>query len=162
MRAMKIMLAGLAALALSAGVCLVTTLLLGLVPAMQTGKIDLAGAMKSEMSGVVGGGRGKSWLRSSLVVLQVSLSFLLLVGAGLLMLSLQRIRNLDPGFTTRGVLFTAVDLRGAGYDAIRAKTFDESVGPIPRRTNDRFPASNNRDGPLWHCQIRRTTGAVPL
>ncbi len=108
-------------LALSAGVCLITTLLLGLVPAMQTGKIDLAGAMKSEMSGVVGGSRGKSWLRSSLVVLQVSLSFLLLVGAGLLMLSLQRIRNLDPGFTTRGVLFTAVDLRGAGYDARYAR-----------------------------------------
>jgi len=114
-------------LALSAGVCVITTLLLGLVPAMQTGKIDLAGAMKSEMSGVVGGGRGKSWLRSSLVVLQVSLSFLLLVGAGLLMLSLQRIRNLDPGFTTRGVLFTAVDLRGAGYDAVRAKTFDDEL-----------------------------------
>jgi macrolide transport system ATP-binding/permease protein len=114
-------------LALSAGVCVITTLLLGLVPVMQTGKIDLAGAMKSEMSGVVGSGRGKSWLRSSLVVLQVSLSFLLLVGAGLLMLSLQRIRNLDPGFTTRGVLFTAVDLRGAGYDAIRAKTFDDEL-----------------------------------
>jgi macrolide transport system ATP-binding/permease protein len=114
-------------LALSAGVCLITTLLLGLVPAIQTGKIDLAGALKSEMSGVVGGGRGKSWLRSSLVVLQVSLSFLLLVAAGLLMLSLQRIRNLDPGFTTRGVLFTAVDLRGAGYDAIRAETFDDEL-----------------------------------
>src|SRR5580658_8365472 len=103
-------------LAVSAGICLVATLLLGLVPALQTGKIDLAGALKSEMSGVVGGGHGKSWLRSSLVVLQVSLSFLLLVGAGLLMLSLQRIRNLNPGFSTRGVLFTAVDLRSAGYD----------------------------------------------
>src|SRR5260370_3191416 len=67
-------------LALSAGVCLISTLLLGLVPAIQTSKIDLAGALKSEMSGVVGGGHGKSLLRSSLVVLQVSLSFLLLVG----------------------------------------------------------------------------------
>jgi predicted permease len=114
-------------LALSAGVCLISTLLLGLVPAIQTGKIDLAGALKSEMSGVVGGGQGKSWLRSSLVVLQVSLSFLLLVGAGLLMQSLQRIRNLDPGFSTRGVLVTAVDLRGAGYDAQRAKTFDDEL-----------------------------------
>jgi macrolide transport system ATP-binding/permease protein len=114
-------------LALSAGVCLVSTLLLGLVPAIQTGKIDLAGALKSEMSGVVGGGQGKSWLRSSLVVLQVSLSFLLLVGAGLLMQSLQRIRNLDPGFSTRDVLVTAVDLRGAGYDAQRAKTFDDEL-----------------------------------
>jgi macrolide transport system ATP-binding/permease protein len=114
-------------LALSGGVCLVSTLLLGLVPAIQTGKIDLAGALKSEMSGVVGGGHGKSWLRSSLVVLQVSLSFLLLVGAGLLMQSLRRIRNLDPGFSTRGVLVTAVDLRGAGYDAPRAKTFDDEL-----------------------------------
>src|SRR5580700_9502303 len=113
--------------ALSAGVCLASTLLLGLVPAVQAGKIDLAGALKSEMSGVVGGGGGKSWLRSGLVVLQVSLSFLLLVGAGLLMQSLQRIRNLDPGFATRGVLFTAVDLRSAGYDVARAKTFDDEL-----------------------------------
>jgi predicted permease len=113
--------------ALSAGVGLASTLLLGLVPAMQTGKIDLAGALKSEMSGVVGGGAGRSSLRSGLVVLQVSLSFLLLVGAGLLMLSLQRMRNLDPGFSTREVLFTAVDLRGAGYDVQRAKTFDDEL-----------------------------------
>src|ERR1700686_4022523 len=114
-------------LALSAGVCLIATLLLGLVPALQTGKIDLAGALKSEMSGVVGGGHGKSWLRSGLVVLQVSLSFLLLVGAGLLMQSLQRIRNLNPGFSTQGVLSTAVDLRGPGYDPQRAKTFDDEL-----------------------------------
>src|SRR5882762_8395660 len=114
-------------LALSAGVCLISTLLLGLVPAIQTSKIDLAGALKSEMAGVVGGGHGKSWLRSGLVVLQVSLSFLLLVGTGLLMQSLQRIRNLNPGFSTQGVLFTAVDLRGAGYDPQRAKTFDDAL-----------------------------------
>jgi len=50
-------------LALSFGVCLISTLLLSLVPAIQTGKIDLAGALKSEMAGVVGG-HGKSWLRS--------------------------------------------------------------------------------------------------
>jgi macrolide transport system ATP-binding/permease protein len=114
-------------LALSAGVCLFSTLLLGLVPALQTRKIDLAGALKSEMSGVVGGAHGKSMLRSTLVVLQVSLSFLLLVGAGLLMQSLQRIRNLDPGFSTKGVLETAVDLRGAGYELQRAIHFNEEL-----------------------------------
>src|ERR1700674_3206220 len=42
-------------LALSAGVCLATTLLMGLVPALQTGKIDLAQSMKMESAGVVGG-----------------------------------------------------------------------------------------------------------
>src|SRR5258706_382915 len=76
---------------------------------------------------VVGGAHGKSMLRSTLVVLQVSLSFLLLVGAGLLMQSLQRIRNLNPGFSTKGVLETAVDLRGAGYELQRAIHFNEEL-----------------------------------
>ncbi|HLZ90828.1 MAG TPA: ABC transporter permease [Candidatus Acidoferrum sp.] len=114
-------------LALSAGVCLLSTILLGLVPALQTSKIDLAGALKSEMSGVVGGGHAKSWLRSSLVLVQVSLSFLLLVGAGLLLQSLQRIRYSSPGFSTQNVLLTAVDLRSAGYDPRRAKNFDDDL-----------------------------------
>src|SRR6267143_227091 len=113
-------------LALSAGVCLIATLLLGLIPAMQTSKIDLAGALKSDSTGVVGG-RGRSRLRSGLVLVQVSLSFVLLVGAGLLMQSLQRIRAASPGFSTRGVLFTAVDLVSAGYDAQRAQYFQDEL-----------------------------------
>jgi predicted permease len=113
-------------LGLSMGVCLITTLLLGLVPAIQTSKIDLAGALKSEMGGVVGG-YGKSWVRSSLVVVQVSLSFVLLVGAGLLMQSLQKIRNGSPGFSTHGVLATMVDLLGAGYDERHARIFQEEL-----------------------------------
>jgi predicted permease len=114
-------------LAVSAGVCLITTVLLGLVPAIQTSKIDLAGALKSEMAGVVGGGHGKSWLRSGLVVVQVSLSFLLLVAAGLLLQSLRQIRSANPGFSTRGVLVTEVDLRGAGYDPQHAKNFQDEL-----------------------------------
>jgi macrolide transport system ATP-binding/permease protein len=113
-------------LALSAGVCLVTTLVLGLVPAFQTGKIDLAGALKSDSVGVVGGG-GRAWVRSGLVVMQVSLSFVLLVGAGLLLQSLQRIRTTSPGFSTHGVLDTAVNLVSAGYDAPRAQTFQDEL-----------------------------------
>src|SRR5207249_404782 len=60
-------------LALSAAVCLIATVLFGLVPAMQAGRIDLAAAMKSDAAGVVGG-RGRAWIRSSLVLLQVALS----------------------------------------------------------------------------------------
>jgi predicted permease len=104
----------------------VATLLLGLIPAMQTGKIDIAGALKSDSAGVVGGG-GRAWVRSSLVVVQVSLSFVLLVGAELLLQSLQKIRTSSPGFSTRGALFTSVDLVSAGYDAPRAKTFQDEL-----------------------------------
>ncbi len=113
-------------LALSAGVCLIATLLLGLVPAMQTSKLDLAGALKAESAGVVGGG-GRAWVRSGLVLLQMSLSFVLLVGAGLLLQSLQRIRTASPGFSTREVKMTAVDLVSAGYDAQRAQNFQDEL-----------------------------------
>src|SRR3981189_258378 len=113
-------------LALSAGVCLIATLLLGLIPAMQTSKIDLAGALKSDSAGVVGGG-GRAWVRSGLVVMQVSLSFVLLVGAGLLLQSLQKIRNTSPGFSTRNVLDTAINLVPAGYAAPRAQSFQDEL-----------------------------------
>lgn len=113
-------------LALSAGVCLLSALLLGLVPALQASKVELAAALKSEMGGVVGG-HGKSWLRSGLVVAQVSMSFVLLVGAALLIQSLQNIRTVSPGFTTHGVIVTSVDLVSARYDPQRAKTFEDEL-----------------------------------
>src|SRR5271170_4895713 len=113
-------------LAISAGISLLSTLMLGLVPALQASKIDLAAALKAEMAGAVGG-HGKSWLRSGLVIGQVSLRFVLLVGAGLLTQSLQKIRSASPGFTTRGVLSTAVDLVSAGYDAQRSRVFRDAL-----------------------------------
>src|ERR1700730_9674740 len=113
-------------LLLSAGVCLLATLLLGLVPAMQTSQIDLAGALKADSAGVVGS-RGRAWVRSGLVVVQVSLCFVLLVGAGLLIQSLQKIRASSPGFSTHEVLFTGVDLVSAGYDAQRAQNFQDQL-----------------------------------
>ena len=112
--------------ALSASVCLLTTLLLSIAPAMQTGKIDVGLALKMESASMVGAG-GRAWVRSGLVLVQVSLSFILLVGAGLLLQSLLRIRNTNPGFTTRGVQITSVDLVSAGYDPIRARTFQEAL-----------------------------------
>ena len=113
-------------LALSAGICLVATLIVGLIPAFQTRNIDLAGALKAESLGVVGG-RGRALIRSSLVIVQVSLSFVLLVGAGLLLQSLQKIRITSPGFSTTGVVETAVPLVAAGYDAQRAKIFQDQL-----------------------------------
>ncbi len=113
-------------LALSAGVCLIATLLLGLVPALQTRDLDVAGALKAESAGVVGSGR-RAWVRSGLVVMQVSLSFVLIVGAGLLLQSLQRIRNSSPGFSTHEVLDTTVNLVAAGYDPQRAQNFQDEL-----------------------------------
>ena len=113
-------------LALSAGVCMVSTLLFGLVPAMLTSNIDLAGALRSQSGGVVGA-RSRAWVRSTLVLVQMSLSFVLLVGAGLLIESLQAVRSASPGFSTQDVLTTGVDLFTSGYDPQRAKNFQDEL-----------------------------------
>jgi len=107
-------------LLLSATVCLLSTLLFGLFPAIQSSRVNLADALKCEAAGVVGG-RGRSWLRSTLVLLQVALSFVLLVGAGLLIQSWQQIRFASPGFETKNGLKTSLALFSAGYDTQRAK-----------------------------------------
>jgi predicted permease len=112
-------------LALSAGVCMISTLLFALVPAIQTSKIDLSSALKAESGGVVGG-RRRALVRSSLVLVQVALSFVLLVGAGLLLQSLRGIQNTSPGFS-RSVLSTYIDWRSAGYDAQRTKNFQDDL-----------------------------------
>ena len=113
-------------LVVSAGVCIAATVLFGLVPAMQAGKVDLAAVMKSESGGVVGG-RGKAWIRSAMVLVQVSLSFILLVGAGLLLKSLQAMRDADLGFSTNNVLIGTVDMVAAGYDAARIRNFQDRL-----------------------------------
>jgi len=105
---------------LSAGVCLLVTLVVGFIPAFQTRKLDVAGPLKAESVGVVGA-RGRTWMRSGLVVFQVCLSFILLVGAALLLESLQKIRTTDPGFSTTSVVVTGLPLLAAGYDLPRAK-----------------------------------------
>jgi predicted permease len=113
-------------LTLSIGVCVVSTLLFALVPAIQASKVDLATSLKSDSGGVVGGS-GRAWFRSSLVLIQVSLSFVLLVGTVLLMQSSQRIENTNPGFSTEGVLTSTVDLFAAGYDKFRGMSFRDQL-----------------------------------
>ncbi len=119
-------------LALSGCVCMVATLLFALAPAMHASKIDLAAAMKSDAGGVVGG-RGRATVRSGLVLVQVSLSFVSLVGAGLLLQSLVKMRNTDPGFSTQGVMITGFNLFAdgslnfAGGDPQRAKNFQNEL-----------------------------------
>lgn len=108
-------------------ICLISTLMFGLVPAVQTGNVDIAGAMKSEFGGLMGKRRRTTWMRSLLVAAQVAASFIVLVGGILLFQSLHRLRAADPGFSTDNVLTTFFDLIGAGYDQPRAKQFRDDL-----------------------------------
>lgn len=115
-------------LGFTASICVFAALAFSLVPALQCGKIDLVTALKSESSGLMGS-HTQSWVRSSFVVIQVCLSFLLLAGAGLVLQSLQKIRDADPGFTIDRNLVTSVSLSAAGYDDQRARNFQNELLP---------------------------------
>jgi predicted permease len=119
-------------MALSAAVCLASAFLLGLIPALQVSKVDLAGALRTESGGVVGG-RGKRHLRSGLILMQVALSFVLLAATGLLARSVQEIRNTNPGFDTHDLLTTYVDFTDAGYDAARSVNFEDELADRVRQ-----------------------------
>src|SRR3984893_13296428 len=144
---------------LSAGICLVATLVLGLVPAFQARNIDLAGALKAESSGVTAA-RRKAWMRSGLVVFQVCLSFILLAGAVLLLESLQRIRTTSPGFSTSRVVETGVSLVAGGYDVQRAKTFQDELIYRVRALPGVESAAFARVTPLGYATYSSTPIAV--
>jgi len=146
-------------LLLSAGICVVATLVLGLVPAFQSRNIDLAGALKSESAGVTAA-RRKAWMRSGLVVFQVCLSFILLAGAVLLLESLEKIRTTSPGFSTRKVVQTGVSLVAAGYDVQRAKTFQDELIDRVRALPGVESAAYARLTPLGYGSYSSTPIAV--
>src|ERR1700736_4103413 len=108
-------------LVVSAGICILSTLVFALVPAIHASHVDLSGALKSDGGGVVSGS-SRSRLRSTLVLVQVSLSFVLLAGTGLLLESLAKIQNANPGFST-DVIGGSTALVSAGYKLDRAKSF---------------------------------------
>ncbi|HEX3876887.1 MAG TPA: ABC transporter permease [Bryobacteraceae bacterium] len=95
-------------------VTLLAGVLFGLVPALQSTRPQLANTLKDQAGGVIRG--GSAGLRKCLVVAQVSLSLLLLIGAGLFMESLRNLKSLNPGFEVNNLLAFDVDPTMSRYD----------------------------------------------
>ncbi len=146
-------------LGLSAAICLVVTLAVGLVPAFQTRHLALADTLKTGVSTVLVA-QGRAWFRSSLVILQVTLSFILLVGGTLLLQSLRKIRATDPGFSTTRVFDTWMPLVAAGYDAPRAKAFQDELIERVRALPGVEAAAYARAVPLGYGSFSSTPIAV--
>jgi predicted permease len=102
-------------------VALLTGIIFGLVPALQATRPQLAGTLKDQVGSIAGG--TSVGLRKALVVAQVTLSLLLLIGAGLFIRSLQNLKDLDPGFRTGNLIEFSVDPVLAGYKPDRSLDF---------------------------------------
>jgi predicted permease len=94
-------------LAFTFGVSLLAGAIFGLVPAIQATRPNLAGTLKDQAGAVIRG--SSAGLRKGLVVAQVSLSLLLLIGAGLFLQSLRNLKSLDPGFEVKNLVAFDVD-----------------------------------------------------
>jgi putative ABC transport system permease protein len=104
----------------SLGTAVFTALLFGLAPALHIVKRDLAEPLKDSARGVGGGSRhGK--LRNALVVSEVTLSLVLLVGAGLLMRSFVSLQHIDLGFDPKNVLGAFLSFPPEEYKTAAAK-----------------------------------------
>jgi predicted permease len=100
-------------LGFTAALSIISGLLFGLVPAIRASKADLASAMKEKSR--TGSGRLRLNLSSSLVVLQVSLSMVIVTGAGLFAGSLLQLHRENLGFDRNNMLVVDIDPRLAGY-----------------------------------------------
>lgn len=97
------------------GLSVLTGIIFGLVPALAATRFDLHDSLKDGGKNV--GAVGSHRVRSVFVVTQVALALVLLVGAGLLVKSLNRLQSVDPGFNQNNLLTMRVSLPLSRYDA---------------------------------------------
>jgi putative ABC transport system permease protein len=120
-------------MAFSILVSIAASVLFGLAPALETSRIDLTEALKE---GSRGSTMGRRLLRESMVALEVCVSLVLLIGAGLLVRSFDRLERTSPGFLSENVLTAFVSLPVAQYRepaqrAAFARAVLERVRAIP-------------------------------
>ncbi len=102
---------------------LVTGIAFGLVPALQSARLDLNSSMKGDGTVSASGKRSGRFLLNMLVGSQVAVCMVLLLAAGLLLRGLYYAQTVDPGFEIKGVATTFLDLGRQGYNPLHATTF---------------------------------------
>ncbi len=108
--------------AFSMGLALLVGIVVGLVPVIGIRQMNLSQAFREEgRSGTAG--RGARTIRRVLVASQVAFAFMLLIGAGLLLASFQRVLAVEPGFAPDNLLTARVSLPASRYETADTSTF---------------------------------------
>jgi predicted permease len=119
-------------LAFTFGVSLLTGVLFGALPALQISRIDLNQTLKEGGKGSAGAGRRN--LSRTLVMIEVALAVIVLVGAGLLVRSMNKLLQVDPGFRADHLLSLKIELSQSRYQR------DEQVRDFYQRLTQRIQA----------------------
>jgi predicted permease len=112
-------------LGFTVAVSLLTGIVFGIAPALRCTRPDLIPVLKDEVPGSTGTSR--LTLRNALVIVQVALSLLLLIGAGLFVRSLSNLKNLEIGFRRDQTVIVFVDPDRNGYKGQRLRDFFERL-----------------------------------
>jgi predicted permease len=121
----------------TAAVALVTGLVFGLAPALQSTRIDPMPALKDSASTSA---RSRSRFGKLLVIAQVSLSLILLVGAGLFLQTLRNLKNLDAGFRRDGVVLMRVNPSAVYRGTQLANLWKEILARVEKLPGVRSPS----------------------
>jgi predicted permease len=144
-------------LAFAALVACGSALVFGLVPALQSTKVDLVSVINADAS-PRGAARGR--LRTGLVIAQVAVSLVLLVGAGLVTRSLEAARRAYPGFDRDHVTALALDVKQNGYDERSGRVFYRHLLDAARADRGIESASLALYNPLAFLETRTQRMAI--
>ena len=106
-------------------ISLLAGVLFGLLPALQSSRLNLSDTLKE--GGRSHGGIGSHRIRNSLVVSEVALALALLIGAGLMLRSFVRLMSVDPGVNTRNVLTMEINLPRSKYQGPQRAAFYQQM-----------------------------------
>ena len=158
-----------AALVFTIVVALITGLVFGVTPALQTSGPGITGALKDASRGSTGG-RERAWIRNSLVVAEIAFACVLLVGAGLLIRSLVSVLEVNMGFEPARTSTIRVDpdsrvttsAQGVAYMDEVLRRVREAPGIERAAITDSLPLGRNR---TWGAGAKGVTyerGNYPL
>jgi macrolide transport system ATP-binding/permease protein len=123
----------LTVLAYALALTLLTGVAFGLLPALQSSRLDLNTALKGDGALTGSGRKSGRVLRNIFVGAQIAVCMILLLAAGLLLRGLYNAQTLDPGFDVKNTASAFLNLRTLGFDENRAAAF---VGSLRKRVAD--------------------------
>ena len=142
-------------------ISLLTGIFFGLAPALRSTRVDLAPALKENAQSLPGGEtRPGRWfhLGRALVVIQVALSMIVLIGAGLFVRTLQNLHAVNPGFDTSNLLLFGIDPTLEKYSDSKIENLyrqlQERLAALPGVTSVSYSSDALLSGGLWTSDLR--------